>query len=66
MNVDAESQSGKLELDWGMRVMGDQTLLERGIKMVEDQTVHERSLNIFALLYGRNTTSSVLVVSFVM
>jgi hypothetical protein len=46
--------------------MGDQTLLERGIKMVEDQTVLGRSLEIFVLLYGRNTTSSVLVVSFVM
>jgi hypothetical protein len=46
--------------------MGDQTLLERGIKMVEDQTVLGGSLEIFVLLYSRNTTSSVLVLSFVM
>jgi hypothetical protein len=46
--------------------MNDQTLLERGMKMFGDQTVLGRSLEIFAFLYGRNTTSSVLVISFVM
>jgi hypothetical protein len=64
--VDAEPQSGKLELDSGIRVVHGQTLLERGIKVIDDQTVHGILLEICTVLYGRNTTSSVLVVSIAM
>jgi hypothetical protein len=62
-DVDAEPQSGKLELDSRMRVLDDQTLLEREIKVM---MIRPFCLEFFAVLYGRNAASSVLVVSIVM